>query len=163
MQAICCRGADDGESKVYSKVSVVTARHTILRLISGGLIAGCVINACEYGVHRLLLDAQWTAAFAALSKTPTGWTTFIPSNFLVGTVGIWVYGRMLPHYGSGWKTAFRAALLIWIVFWAIPMMGLQPLNLFPDQLLFTAIAAGFLDCIPAILLGACVYERRKYQ
>jgi hypothetical protein len=149
-------------SKVYTEVPIVNARQNIFRLILGGLIAGGVINACEYAVHRLLLDAQWTAAFAALGKTPTGWTTFIPSNFLVGILGIWVYTRMLPRYGAGWKTAFRAALLIWIVFWAIPMMGLQPLNLFPNQLLFTVIAVGFFDCIPAILLGAYVYQQGKY-
>ena|ERR1019366_4319732 len=29
-------------------------------------------------------DDAWTAAFRALGKSPTGWTTFLPANFLVG-------------------------------------------------------------------------------
>ena len=117
-----------------------------------------VINAIEYLVHGMFLDAQWTAAFAALGKTPTGWTTFIPSNFFVGLLAIWVYTRMSPSYGPGSRTAVRAALAVWVVFWAIPEMALQPLKLFPDSLLFTVIAVGLLDNIPAVLLGAWIYR-----
>jgi len=134
------------------------AKPNIKSLILGGLIAGLLINAVEYLVHGMLLDPQWTAAFAALGKTPTGWTTFIPSNFLVGIIGVWVYTRFRPNYGPGPKTALRSALALWIVFWVIPMMALQPMNLFPNALLFTTIAVGLLDSIPAILLGAWIYR-----
>ena len=130
----------------------------IQRLLFGGLVAGLVINAIEYLVHGLFLDAQWTAAFAALGKTPTGWTTFIPANFLVGIIGIWVYTKMRPSYGPGSKTAVRAALAVWVVFWVIPEAALQPLNLFPNSLLFTVIVVGLLDSIPAVLLGAWIYR-----
>src|SRR5712692_9148815 len=136
-----------------------TARPDLSRLLFGGVAAGLVINAIEYLVHGIFLGAQWTAAFAALGKTPTGWTTFIPANFLVGVISIWVYTRMSPNYGSGPKTAVRAALAVWVVFWVIPEMALQPLNLFPSSLLFTVIAFGLLDSIPAVLLGAWIYRR----
>jgi hypothetical protein len=136
-----------------------TARPNLPRVLSGGVVAGLVINAIEYLVHRILLDAQWTAAFAALGKTPTGWATFIPANFLIGVISIWVYARMSPNYGNGPKTAVRAALAVWVVFWAIPEMALQPLNLFPVSLLFIVIAVGLLDSIPAVLLGAWIYRR----
>ena len=128
-----------------------------MTLIPGGCVAGGVINVFEYGVHRLILDRQWTAAFAALGKKPAGWSTFIPGNFLVGILGIWLYTRLVPHYGPGATTALRVAAAIWIVFWAIPLLAMQPLDLFPNQLLFTAIALG-VDCVPAILLGAWVYQ-----
>jgi hypothetical protein len=134
------------------------AKLNIQRLVSGGLAAGLVINVIEYFVHGMFLDAQWTAAFAALGKTPTGWTTFIPANFLVGIIGIWVYARMRPSYGPGPKTGVRAALAVWAVFWVIPEAALQPLNLFPNSLLFTVIVVGLLDSIPAILLGAWIYR-----
>jgi len=135
-----------------------SSRHNVLRLLPAGLAAGCVINAFEYGVHRLLLDPQWTAAFAALGKTPTGWSTFIPSNFLVGIIGMWIYTRLAPRYGFGAKTAVRAAAAIWVVFWAIPLMAMQPMDLFPNSLIFTAIALGILDSIPAMLAGAWLYR-----
>jgi hypothetical protein len=136
-----------------------TARPDLPRLLLGGVAAGSVINAIEYLVHRIFLNAQWTAAFAALGKTPTGWTTFIPANFVVGIISVWVYTRMSPKYGSGPQTAVRAGLAIWVVFWVIPEMALLPLNLFPSSLLFTVIAVGFLDGIPAVLLGAWIYRR----
>jgi hypothetical protein len=139
-------------------MTVKPARPNIQRLILGGLAAGLVINAVEYLVHGVLLDPQWTAAFAALGKVPKGWATFIPSNFVVGIVGIWIYAKFLPHYGPGPKTALRSAGSIWLVFWVIPMMALQPLGIFPNVLLFATIAAGLLDSIPAVLLGAWIYR-----
>jgi hypothetical protein len=134
------------------------AKPKVQSLILGGLAAGLLINAVEYVIHGMLLDPQWRAAFAALGKTPKGWATFIPSNFLVGIVGVWVYTRFRPHYGPGPKTAIRSALSIWIVFWVIPTMALQPMDLFPNLLMFTTIAVGLLDSIPAVLLGAWIYR-----
>jgi hypothetical protein len=141
------------------KMKVKPATRNIQKLILGGLAAGLLINAIEYLVHRVLLDPQWTAAFAALGKTPKGWTSIIPSNFVVGIIGIWIYAKFLPNYGPGYKTALRSALTIWMVFWAIPMMALQPLDIFPNFLLFATIAVGLLDSILAVLLGAWIYRR----
>ena len=89
---------------------------------------------------------------------PTGWTTFIPANFLVGIITIWVYTRLRPSYGPGPKTAVRAALAVWLVFWVAPEAALQPLDLFPNSLLLTVVAVGLLDSIPAALLGAWIYR-----
>jgi hypothetical protein len=140
-------------------MTVKAAKPNIQKLIPGGLTAGLIINAVEYLVHRVLLDPQWTAAFAALGKTPKGWTSIIPSNFVVGIIGIWIYAKFLPKYGPGYKTALRSALIIWAVFWAIPMMALLPLDIFPRFLLFATIAVGLLDSIPAVLLGAWIYRQ----
>src|SRR5437762_9978176 len=115
---------------------MITTRPNIPRLLFGGFAAGLVINAIEYLAHGMFLDAQWTAAFAALGKTPSGWTTFIPANFLVGVIAIWVYTVLTRSYGPSPKTAVRAALAVWVVFWVIPELALQPLKLFPDSLLF---------------------------
>jgi hypothetical protein len=141
------------------KMTVNLARPNIQRLILGGLAAGLFINAVEYIVHGVLLNPQWTAAFAALGKTPKGWTIFIPSNFVVGIIGIWTYAKFLPNYGPGYKTALRSAMSIWMVFWVIPMMALQPLAIFPNVLLFATIAVGLLDSILAVLLGARIYQQ----
>ena len=121
-------------------------------------MAGAVINAAEFLIHGLLLDPQWTAAFAALGKRPAGWATFIPYNFLVGIIGIWIYAKLRPNYGPGPLTALRSAVSIWAVFWAIPMLGLQPMRLFPDSLIFTTIAVGLVDTVPAVLFGAWIYR-----
>lgn len=38
------------------------------------------------------------------------------------------------------------------------MPALQPMNLFPNALLFATIFVGLLDRVPAVLLGAWVYR-----
>jgi hypothetical protein len=141
------------------KMTAKPAKPNIQKLILGGLTAGLMINAVEYLVHHVLLDPQWTAAFATLGKTPKGWTSIIPSNFVVGIIGIWIYAKFLPNYGPGYKTALRSALIIWVVFWAIPMMALLPLDIFPNFLLVATIAVGLLDSIPAVLVGAWIYRQ----
>ncbi len=130
------------------------------RVIVGGLAAGVVVNVFEYGGHRVFLDDAWTSAFRALGKTPTGWSTFIPGNFLVGILMVWLYARLRPRYGGGPKTALRSGQAAWAVFWAIPMLALMPLDLFPNGLLAIVIALGFVDAALAVLLGAWLYKAR---
>ncbi|HXI84685.1 MAG TPA: hypothetical protein VNL17_11425 [Verrucomicrobiae bacterium] len=128
-------------------------------VIAGGLLAGVVINAGELALHRVVLQERWTAAFAALGKHPTGWTTFIPANFLVGFFVVWLYARLRSRYGAGSWTAFRAGLAMWMVFWVIPILALVPLELFPNQLLFLVIAGGVVNANLAALLGAWMCVR----
>jgi hypothetical protein len=128
------------------------------RVIVGGLAAGLVINVFEYVGHRVLLDDAWTAAFRALGKTPTGWLAFIPANFVVGTLMVWFYAQLQSHYGRGPISVLRSGLATWTIFWVIPMMSIMPMNLFPDRLLATVIALGFVDVNLAALLGAWLYK-----
>src|ERR1041385_6295230 len=128
------------------------------RVIVGGLLAGVVINAGELALHRVILHQRWTAAFAALGKHPTGWATFIPANFLVGFITIWLYARLRLRYGPGPRTALRSGLAMWIIFWVIPTLALVPLELFPNRLLFLVIAGGIINAHLAALLGAWLYR-----
>jgi hypothetical protein len=129
-----------------------------VRVVLGGLAAGVIINAFEYGGHRVLLDEAWTAAFRALGKTPTGWAVFLPANFFVGMLMVWLYARVWPRYGAGLKTALRVGLAGWVVFWVIPLMAMAPLDLFPYRLLFLAIGLGFVGANLGALVGAWLYR-----
>ena len=128
------------------------------RLIVSGLIAGTVNNVCEWGIHAVWLDHAWREAFAALGKTPTGWSTFIPANLWVGVLAVWSYRWLTGVYGPGPRTAARAALIIWVVFWVIPIGAMQPLALFPSRLLAWTVLVGFFDSGLATVLGVWVYD-----
>jgi len=128
------------------------------RVCAGGLAAGVVINAGEYGGHRLLLDAPWTAAFHALGKAPAGWSTYIPGNFAVGVFIVWLYAQLRPWYGNGTRTALRSGMTIWAIFWVIPMLAIMPMDLFPNGLLAIVIAVGIVDVNLAALLGVWLYK-----
>jgi hypothetical protein len=127
----------------------------------GRLGTGLIVNAFECGGHRVYLDDAWTAAFRALGKTPTGWSAFIPANFFIGILMVWLYARFRPRYGRGPKTALRSGLATWVVFWAIPLMAIVPMDLFPISLLAAAIALGVVDVGLAVLLGAWLYQERS--
>ena len=131
------------------------------RVVWAGLAAGLIVNAFEYGGHRVYLDDAWTAAFRVLGKTPTGWSTFIPANFFIGILLVWLYARLRPRYGRGPKTALRSGLATWVVFWVIPLMAIVPMDLFPISLLAAAIALGVVDVGLAVLLGAWLYQERS--
>jgi hypothetical protein len=135
-------------------------RPNLTRMVFGGIAAGLVINAIELLFHRVLLDKQWTAAFAALGKKPTGWTTFIPSNFLLGIFAVALYVWLRPRYSSTWKSAALAGSAIWLVFWVIPTVALMPLNLFPNRLLLTIIGIGVVDLLLAVPVGIWPYKER---
>jgi len=132
------------------------------RLIASGLAAGAFINACEWAAHRWLLDRAWTDAFAALGRTPTGWTTFIPANFVLGVIAVWLYRWLTGRYPAGLGTAWRTGLCVWVVFWVIPIMALQPLALFPNRLLGLTILVGLGDGVLGTILGAWLYEGMKW-
>jgi hypothetical protein len=106
----------------------------------------------------VLLDQAWTAAFRALGKTPTGWATFIPANFFVGIAVVWLYARLRPLYGAGLKAALRVGMAAWVVFWAIPLMAMAPLDLFPNRLLFLAIGLGLMGANLGSVVGAWLYR-----
>ena len=129
-------------------------------MLFGGISAGLIINAIELLFHRVLLDKQWTAAFAALGKKPTGWTTFVPSNLLLGSFAVALYAWLRPRYSPTWKSAALAASVIWLAFWVIPTMALMPLNLFPNDLLLATIGIGVLDLLLAVPVGIGLYEER---
>jgi len=130
----------------------------LARVVLGGMAAGAVINALELLFHRVLLEREWTAAFAALGKKPTGWTIFIPSNFLVGSFAVALYVWLRSRYGPAGKSAVLSGLAVWLVFWVIPTMALMPLDLFPNRLLLATIGIGVIDLLLAIPVGTWFYR-----
>jgi len=132
------------------------------RLITGGLAAGLVINACEWAAHRLWLAPEWTSAFAALGKSPVGWASFIPANFILGIIAVWLYRWLCGRYPAGFTTAWRTGLCVWVIFWVIPTLAMQPLALFPNRLLALTILIGLADGVAATVLGAWAFEGMKW-
>lgn len=132
------------------------------RLVVAGLAAGALVNACEWAAHHGWLDAAWTQAFAALGKTPTGWSSFIPANFWLGILAVLGYRWATRFYGPGARTALRTAVAVWLIFWVIPTLAMQPLHIFPDRLLMWTILVGIADAAAGTFLGAWLYDRARW-
>lgn len=128
-----------------------------------GLAAGALVNACEWAAHHWWLDAAWAQAFAALGKTPTGWSSFIPANFWLGILAVLGYRWATRFYGPGPQTALRTAAAVWLIFWVIPTLALQPLAIFPDRLLMCTMLVGIGDAGAGTFLGAWLYDRDRWR
>ena len=104
------------------------------------------------------MDEAWREAFAALGKTPKGWTAFIPANFVLGVLAVLLYRWLSRIYGAGLVTALRTALAVWCIFWVIPIAVLAPMELFPVQLLLLTILVGVVDGGLATLIASWLYD-----
>jgi hypothetical protein len=128
-------------------------------LILCGLLAGAIINVIEWLAHRVWLYDQWVAAFAAFGKSPSYWTPFVIANFWVGIVSIWTYRWLSGIYGRSATTALKIAAGMWIIFWLIPIGGLQPFGFFPNYLLVMVIVVGIADVALGILPAIALFDR----
>jgi hypothetical protein len=142
-------------------VDVHRSRGGWTQVIVCGLVSGAIINILEFLAHRVWLDAKWNAAFAALGKTPSFWGTFVAANFFVGVLSVLSYRWLSRFYASGKSTAAKIAAAMWVIFWVIPIAGLQPFGIFPDYLLVLVIAVGVLDAAIGIFPALIVYDRLK--
>lgn len=126
-----------------------------------GLLSGAVINIIEWIAHRVWLDARWNAAFAALGKIPSFWGTFVVANFLVGFIAIGGYRWLSTIYGSGKPTALKVGIAMWVIFWVIPIAGLQPFDIFPNYLLALVVAVGLADVALGMLPVFRLFDRLR--
>src|ERR1017187_1636263 len=71
----------------------ISMRINWTRVILGGLLAGLIVNVCEYIVNSLILGSEWAAAMKALNKSPDmgiGPTAaFWLWGFLIGIYALW--------------------------------------------------------------------------
>jgi hypothetical protein len=129
------------------------------RILLSGILAGVAINAIEWLAHRVWLDAQWIAAFAALGRKPAYWSSFVAANFLVGIFAVWTYRWLSGIYGATRTTRLKTLIGIWLVFWAIPIGGLQPFNFFPNYLLALVVVVGIADVALGVLPALALFDR----
>ncbi len=108
-------------------------------VLTGGLLAGLVINIIDFIVNVPVLGGQWDASTRALGvdvqkisvSSPVGW---IASDFLIGLVVVWLYAGIRPRFGPGPRTAVIAGLAVWftthVAYFSLVFMGLYPMGLF---------------------------------
>ncbi|MGC9970136.1 MAG: hypothetical protein ABSE56_06070 [Bryobacteraceae bacterium] len=133
-----------------------------VRVIAGGLLAGVVINVCEYVVKGVLLKERWAATMNAWGRSAEfnsiQMASFIVWGFLIGLFAVWMYAAIRPRYGAGPHTAVVAALAVWALGYlanAIPTISMQ---VFPRRLLAYGLAAGLVEVVVGTVLGAWLYK-----
>jgi hypothetical protein len=132
------------------------------RLIVGGLLAGVVINICEFVVNGVLLKDRWAAAMRALGRPPANgpaeMAAFIIWGFLVGLFAIWLYAAIRPRYGTGPRTAVMAGIAVWALAYLLQAIPASVMHLFGRRLIVYGIAVGLVEAVAGTVLGAWLYK-----
>ena len=132
------------------------------RVVTGGLLAGLVINVGEFLLNEPILGDDWKTALEALGLPPaTGGAIalFVIMCFVIGISAVWLYAAIHPRYGAGPKTAIRAGLAVWFLLWVLGF-GITPLmhGLFPTRLVVVTWIWGFFEVPIAAVVGAWLYS-----
>ncbi len=131
------------------------------RMILGGLLAGLVINICEFLVDGLVLGDQWTTVLKNLGRPAMGagaTASFVVWGFLVGICALWLYASLRPRMGPGPRTAVFAGVAVWIIGSLLPTIPAVGMHLFPYHLLGYDLALTLVEMVAGAVIGAWLYK-----
>jgi hypothetical protein len=135
---------------------------SVCRVIGGGLLAGLVINVCEFLVNGMWLAAEWEAAMRALGISGAAGPAMMAINIVwglvIGIFAVWLYAAMRPRFGAGPKTASIAALATWFPAYVLAMVPPAVMGMFPVRLMGIAIVVGLVEVMVGTQLGAYIYK-----
>lgn len=132
------------------------------RILGLGLVVGLLLNALGVLGNGFLLGEAWSAAIptrpeGGMSGTPSILVSLL-SDFVFGPVLVWLYAAMLPRFGPGFVTAFRASLVIWSLAVVIPYVGIVRIGWLPPGVVVATSSLALASFLPAAWLTARFYR-----
>jgi hypothetical protein len=131
------------------------------RVLTGGLVAGFVLNLGEFLLNEVIFVKQMEEMARRLNIARPG-SAFIISavvlTFLIGILLVLIYALIRPRVGRGPKTAIVAGLIGWfcIYFYAGILNGVL-FGVAPN-LLVLGIFWGAAEYVLAAIAGAALYK-----
>ena len=88
------------------------------KLVAGGILAGVVMNICDYVSNNFILATDWehiarirNVDMADMSSTPA-LVTYVVVDLLLGLLVVWTYAAIRPRLGQGPGTAIVAGFMV---------------------------------------------------
>ncbi len=131
------------------------------KVITGGLVAGLIMNISEYILNEPVLGAQMAESMASLNLPPVSGgaiAVFVPMTFALGIFTIWLYAAIRPRYGAGAKTAICAGLAVWFAAYLSPLIVMVTLGFTPMYFGVIGGVWGAVELIVAALAGGYLYQ-----
>jgi hypothetical protein len=131
------------------------------RIIAGGLLAGLVINIGETILNVPIIGAEFDAALQSLGAPAMSGATiglFVVMCFLLGILAVWLYAAVRPRLGPGPKTAFTVGLVVYLLGYVFPNVGMIAMGIFPSRLIVISLVWALFEVPLAVLAGAWVYK-----
>jgi hypothetical protein len=88
------------------------------RLLTAGLVAGLIMNACDFVINNFLLADAWQRLAQsrnvdlATMGGPGALAMFIAIDLALGLLIVWIYAGIRPRFGPGRTTGIMAALTV---------------------------------------------------
>ncbi len=134
------------------------------KVLVGGVIAGIVMLVVDFISNMYILgpkaNAEMEAFKPGLSATMHqggGMIGYIFVDVILGIVLIWVYAAIRPRFGPGPKTAFIAAVMLWLVS-CISYYGYLQMGMMSTALWSEFGLVGLISLSLAAMAGAKFYS-----
>jgi hypothetical protein len=90
------------------------------KLVAGSILAGVVLNLCDYVSNNFILAADWehiarvrNVDMADMSSS-TALVTYVVVDLLLGLLLVWTYAAIRPRLGRGPGTAIVAGFMVFL-------------------------------------------------
>lgn len=135
------------------------------RVLLGGIVAAVVIFLSEWLIHGILLADDWMAAMESINRPQNPEEApillYAVISLLFGLALAWTYAGIRPRFGPGPGTAFKAGFAIWLVGYALPMVGWIPANIFNERIIYIGLGGGLVEMIVAALVAGALYSEAQ--
>lgn len=134
----------------------MTATHNALppRVLSTGLLAGLTMNIFGWLGNQIWLGGEWEAAIAgsafAANRVRTPWNevgSLVP-DFVYGMALVWLFVVMARSFGPSRRVAYQAALVLWLVAIATPLLGTANSSLLPWRVTLLTLLLALVIMLP---------------
>ena len=131
-------------------------------VLTGGLLAGLVINVGEFTLNTFVIGESFAARMnelgLAMPDSGSAMVVWVILSFVLGIASVWLYAAIRPRYGPGIKTAIYAGAAVWFFSGLLNGVGMVNAGLFSAGLMAAGIIWGLVELCIATALGAWVYK-----
>ena len=133
------------------------------KVITGGLLAGVVMNVCDIAWNFTVMKDDMTAMAQKFGIDPatamsfSGAIPFIIADFVLGLVVVWNYAAIRPRFGPGPKTALLAGAVPYIAVTAV-LYGFSSLGMMSNSTMVKGSLTALITMALGSLAGAWAYK-----
>lgn len=134
------------------------------RVVTGGLVAGVVMNICDTLWSSTVMSSDMTAMAQKFGVDPAAMMSFsgalpwIISDFVLGFVLVWTYAAIRPRFGPGSTTALLAAIPAFVGITAVLYGFTAAMNMMPMAAFVKGIVTSAITMALGSLAGAWLYK-----
>jgi hypothetical protein len=132
------------------------------RWLLAGLVAGVLIDIIGYLVDGVWLKTAWQSGMPSLGLSgfaPNVWAWFNVLGVVNGLMAMWIYAAIRPRFGAGVNTAFKAAVVTWVIGSLIPNVTYMVFGGFLSHTLASYVTLGaFVEFMVGTIAGAAIYR-----